>query len=69
MIVSTTTLLLGVLFGSLGLGYFVYGRKQKEGIPLVCGLALMAVPCFTSNVIVMLVVGAVLGALPWFVRL
>jgi len=30
-------LLWGLLFGSFGLGYFVYGKKQKAVVPLVCG--------------------------------
>ncbi|HCM32392.1 MAG TPA: amino acid transport protein, partial [Acinetobacter radioresistens] len=35
---TATQLLLGVLFSSIGLGYFLYGRKQSMTVPLVCGL-------------------------------
>ncbi len=38
---STSALLWGVLFGSVGLGFFTYGKKQKAVVPLVCGLGLM----------------------------
>lgn len=39
---NTTQLLLGVLFSSIGLGYFIYGKKQKVIVPLVCGLWFVA---------------------------
>ena len=60
-------LLWGVLFGSIGLGYFVYGKKQHAVVPLVCGLALMAFPYFVSNTALIVLIGAGLSALPYFV--
>lgn len=61
-------LLWGLLFGSIGLGFFVYGRKQKAAVPMVCGLALMVFPYFISNTIVLVAIGAMLIAVPYFVR-
>ncbi len=61
-------LLWGLLFGSIGLGFFVYGRKQKAVVPMVCGLALMIFPYFISNTIVLVAIGAMLTAVPYFVR-
>ena len=65
---STSILLLGVLFSSIGLGYFIYGKKQGVLNPLICGLALMIVPYFLSSVAILLVVGIVLSAVPWIFR-
>jgi len=62
-------LLWGLLFGSFGLGFFVYGRKQKAIVPTVCGLALMIFPYFVSNTLLLVVIGFVLMAVPYFVRL
>lgn len=62
-------LLWGLLFGSIGLGFFVYGKKQKAVVPLVCGLALMMFPYFISNTFALVAVGAVLTVVPYFVRL
>ena len=62
-------LLWGLLFGSFGLGFFVYGKKQKAVVPLVCGLALMIFPYFISNTILLVAIGVGLIALPYFVRL
>ena len=65
---STASLLWGLLFGSIGLGFFVYGRKQKAVVPLLVGLALMIFPYFVSGNVLVVVVGSVLIAVPYFVR-
>jgi hypothetical protein len=62
-------LLWGLLFGSIGLGYFIYGKKQKAVVPLVCGLALMLFPYFVSKVLLLVVIGVLLTAIPYFFRL
>lgn len=38
---NANQLFLGVIFSSIGLGYFLYGKKQKMTIPLTVGLVLM----------------------------
>jgi len=65
----TAVLLWGLLFGSIGLGYFIYGRKQGAVVPLLCGLALMIFPYFVSNVFLLLGMGVTLMAIPYFLRL
>ncbi|MDB5873896.1 MAG: hypothetical protein JWQ07_3338 [Ramlibacter sp.] len=57
-----------MLFGSVGLGYFVYGKRQKAVVPLVCGLVLMVFPYFVSNTVAMVVLGLVFIAIPYFFR-
>ena len=66
---DSQSIIWGVIFGSIGLGYFVYGKKQSSLVPLVCGLGLMAFPYFVSNTVVLVIVGVLLSALPYFVRL
>jgi hypothetical protein len=61
-------LLWGVLFGSVGLGFFIYGKKQSRLVPLVCGLALMLYPYFISNVVALVLVGLALIIVPYFFR-
>jgi hypothetical protein len=63
------TLLWGVVFGAIGMGFFVYGKRQAAPIPLVCGIALMVFPYFISNVWGTVAVGALLMAIPYFIRL
>jgi predicted membrane protein len=62
-------LLWGLLFGSIGLGFFMYGRKQKAVVPLICGLVLMFFPYFVSNTMLLVAIGVALIVIPYFVRL
>ena len=62
-------MLWGLLFGSIGLGYFIYGKKQRAAVPLVCGLALMLFPYFVSNVVLLVGIGVLLCAIPYFFRM
>jgi hypothetical protein len=59
----------GVLFSSIGLGLFLYGKKQRVVVPLVCGLALLIYPYFIANSLLMVMIGVVLCAIPYFLRL
>ncbi len=59
----------GVLFSSIGLGLFLYGKKQRAVVPLLCGLALMIYPYFIDKWVVMVMIGVVLCAIPYFLRL
>ena len=65
---SMATLMWGVLFGSIGLGYFVYGKKRGAAMPLISGIVLMAFPYFVSNAVLVVAIGAAFTALPWFVQ-
>ncbi|MEA2560445.1 MAG: hypothetical protein QOH06_1949 [Acidobacteriota bacterium] len=65
---DTSLLLWGLIFGSIGVGFFVYGKKQGAIVPLLCGLALMIFPYFVSNVIVLVLIGVALIAIPYFAR-
>jgi hypothetical protein len=65
----TAVLLWGLLFGSIGLGYFIYGKKQRAAVPLICGLGLMIFPYFVPNTMLLVGVGAMLIAIPYFLRL
>lgn len=65
---DTAALLLSFLFGTFGLGYFVYGKKQANWIAMVVGAALMIFPYFVSNAWIMAAIGLVLMALPFVFR-
>jgi hypothetical protein len=66
---STAVLLWGLLFGSIGFGFFLYGKKQKKVAPLITGIALCVVPYFIANVYALVIVGVILMAIPFFVRI
>jgi len=66
---DTSQLMWSVLFGGIGLGFFLYGKKQKVAIPLVVGIALMAFPYVVTNTYALVGIGLTLIMLPFFVRL
>ena len=59
----------GLVVGSVGVGYFMYGKKRPNLLALVCGLGLMIYPYFVSSTWSMIAIGVVLMAIPYFVRL
>ena len=65
---SIATLVWGTLFGAIGIGYFIHGKRQAAITPLVCGIALMIYPWFVSSTWLTLIIGVVLMAIPYFVR-
>jgi len=65
---NTSLLLWGLLISSIGLGFFLYGKKQRAVVPLVCGVALMIYPYFVPNVGALIAIGIALAAIPYFLR-
>jgi len=65
---TESTLLWGLLFGSIGFGFALYGRQQRAVVPLLCGIALMVYPYFVPNVIVLVGIGIVLMGIPYLFR-
>lgn len=66
---SESSLFWGVLFGSVGLGYFLYGRKQRAVVPLFCGVALMVLPYLISGAWLLAIAGGAIAVVPYFVRM
>lgn len=66
---SESILIWGMVFGSIGLGFFIYGKKQKKIMPLVTGLALFVFPYFIADITMLMIVGAILVLMPYFVRI
>jgi hypothetical protein len=64
---NTTGVLLSLLFGAVGMGYLMYGKRMAEFVPIIVGMALMIVPYFFANNLILTVVCVGLMAAP-FVR-
>ena len=65
---SEGTLLWGVLFSSIGVGFCIYGKRQQAPVPLLCGIGLVIYPYFIPNVLAVIAIGIVLCAIPYFFR-
>ncbi len=57
-----------MIFGSIGMGYFIYGRKQQHGIALVSGVALCALPFLVSDILIITLMGVGVMGLPFLVK-
>jgi hypothetical protein len=58
--VNPSALLASLFIGSVGLGLFVYGKKQRRGLHLAAGVLLMVYPYLVPNVALMLVIAVVI---------
>jgi hypothetical protein len=58
----------GLMFGAIGSGFFIYGKKQSAFVPLCTGLVLCVLPYFITNIYLMLLVGFILMAVPYFFK-
>ncbi|MDV7643875.1 amino acid transport protein [Acinetobacter baumannii] len=65
---NPTQLFLGVIFSSIGLGYFLYGKKQKMTVPFTAGLVLMIFPYFIESNVLLSGIGTLLSVIPYFLR-
>jgi len=59
------TLFLGLLFGSIGTVYLIYGKRQSSIIHIVVGAILLVYPYLFSNAILIFIAGAILTAIPF----
>ena len=61
---ASSSFFTSMMIGAVGMGFFVYGKKQQRIPQLLAGLALMGYPYFVDDVLAMLAIGAVvLGAM------
>jgi hypothetical protein len=64
---NSTVLMWGVLFSSVGLGYFMYGKKATNPWFRLTGIGLMIYPMFVTNTWAVVGIGVGLAALPQFI--
>jgi len=65
---DATTLMLSMLFSTIGVGFVIYARKAGVFIPAIIGLGLMVLPYFFSSALLMSIVCVVLIVVPFVFR-
>lgn len=65
---SGTTLFLGLLLGSIGTGYFMYGKKQRRLIPMISGTGLFVLPYLVQSWLPLTGLSLVLCLLPFIIQ-
>ena len=66
---NTSFLFASLLWGSVGAGYFIYGKKQGAMTPMIGGLLMIAVSYLISSWLLMSLLSiAVMVAVYWLVK-
>ncbi len=66
---NTSLLLASLLWGSVGVGYCIYGKKQGAMIPLIGGLVMIAVSYLVSSWLLMSLLSiALMMTVYWLVK-
>ena len=60
-------LTLSLLFGAVGMGLLMFGKKTGKIPHIIAGLALMTCPYFITNLIAMVSVCVILAVAPFFI--
>lgn len=65
---SSTSIIWSLLFGTIGIGYFIYGKRQRHGTALLSGVALCVFPYLVANIFLVIILGIIFLALPFLIR-
>jgi hypothetical protein len=65
---DSAALVWGMLFGAFGLGFFVYGKKQRRVVPFVAGIVLSVLPFFVADTLLLVVTGLATASAPFLLR-
>lgn len=63
-----THLFLSFLYSSIGIAYYIYGKKQQMIIPFVSGVGIFLIPYLIGSVAQLVIAGVALMSLPFFIR-
>ncbi len=59
------SLFLSMLWGAIGTGFFIYGKKQSAALFLLCGIGLCVFPFFVGDPLISLILGLVMCIAPF----
>jgi hypothetical protein len=65
---DSTTLMLSLLLGTVGMGFLMYGKNAGQLVPMGAGVGLIICPYFITNIIILLLVCAGLVVTPFVLR-
>jgi len=61
------SLIVGVIAGAIGMGYFIYGKRQTRIVPMVAGALLCVYPYFVDNLLWLSLIGLALVVAPFVI--
>lgn len=63
------SLIIGLVFGSIGVGYCIYGKKQHHFVAFLAGLFLIGFPYVIDNNLALILVSLAIMVSPKFIKL
>lgn len=63
---NASFLFASLIWGSIGMGYFIYGKKQASWPAMVGGVVIMASSYFVASALLMTLIGLALMAAVYF---
>lgn len=63
---DASTLFASLIWGTIGTGFVIYGKKQSAYIPMFGGLALVGISYFISSALIMSLTSVAILAGIWF---
>ena len=58
---------IGIFAGAIGMGYFIYGKRQAKFAPMIAGVLLCIYPYFTDSWLWLSAIGALLLVAPFLI--
>ena len=66
---DTSFLFASLLWGSVGMGYFIYGKKQSATMPMIGGVVICAVSYVVSSWLLMTLLSiGIIVAIHWLMK-
>jgi hypothetical protein len=66
---DTNIMLSSIIFGSIGMWYFIYWKKDHKIVALISGIILMIYPYFVTNIYYSIIIWIILMILPFYLKL
>lgn len=66
--IDVTGLLIGLIFGSVGVGYCIYGKKQKKSVTFWVGVVLIVLPYIVDSNIAVALISVALMCVPIYIK-
>lgn len=63
---SAETLFASLIWGTIGMGFFIYGKKQSAFIPMIGGVALIGISYFIASPLYMSITAMGIMAGIWY---
>jgi len=63
---SASFLFASLLWGSVGFGYFIYGKKQSSWVPMVGGIVMIVASYFAGTALLMSLISIAIIFAVWF---